>query len=219
MKKLITLVGALMALGTGNAFGAMIGFSASLPTNTLPFTDNFTLSAFNSTLGTLTGVLVTLNFTDSATVSVFNGSGTTDFAFTNASATSTITINGPGGIVTSAPIQTSGVSGTAIHGTVTNFTTPTGSGTATANPLDLADYISNSPLLLNFSAVDTAASFAGTTGGPLFFGGSFSAGGTVNITYTYTAATTTTPEPATMTLFGSALLGIGFFARKRIKKS
>ena len=30
---------------------------------------------------------------------------------------------------------------------------------------------------------------------------------------------TTTPEPATMTLFGSALLGIGFFARKRSKKS
>jgi hypothetical protein len=27
------------------------------------------------------------------------------------------------------------------------------------------------------------------------------------------------PEPATLTLFGSALLGIGFFARKRIKKS
>jgi hypothetical protein len=27
------------------------------------------------------------------------------------------------------------------------------------------------------------------------------------------------PEPATMTLFGSALLGIGFFARKRSKKS
>jgi hypothetical protein len=38
---------------------------------------------------------------------------------------------------------------------------------------------------------------------------------TVFVTYTYA----TTPEPATMTLFGSALLGIGFFARKRTKKN
>jgi hypothetical protein len=37
------------------------------------------------------------------------------------------------------------------------------------------------------------------------------------VDYTYTPPSTT-PEPATMTLFGSALLGIGFFARKRIAK-
>jgi hypothetical protein len=39
---------------------------------------------------------------------------------------------------------------------------------------------------------------------------------TATLTYNYTVSST--PEPATMTLFGSALLGIGFFARKRLKK-
>src|ERR1700738_3490901 len=99
MKKMMTLAGALMVLGTGNMFASVISYSATLPSSPVPFTDNFTLSAFNSNLGTLTGILVTLTYTDSATVNVFNISSTTDYAFTNASATSTITINGPAGVV------------------------------------------------------------------------------------------------------------------------
>ncbi len=41
---------------------------------------------------------------------------------------------------------------------------------------------------------------------------------TYTVIYNYTIPQTGSPEPATMTLFGSALLGIGFFARKRFVK-
>jgi hypothetical protein len=101
--------------------------------------------------------------------------------------------------------------------TDTNFPTPivtvtdTGAQTS-ANP---SAYNTTGTFTLAYDTL-TGTTFNGG-GGNLTATQATVTNGTYKIIYNYTAPSST-PEPATMTLFGSALLGIGFFARKRFKK-
>ena len=67
--------------------------------------------------------------------------------------------------------------------------------------------------MLGFSGSVIQAS--GASSSSLFYSGGADAQGQLSVTYTYTAATAT-PEPATMLLFGSALVGLSVL-RKRVR--
>ena len=66
-----------------------------------------------------------------------------------------------------------------------------------------------------------------TTTGETFIGGGGNekasqttvSSATYTVIYNYTVPTTGSPEPGTMALFGSALIGVGFIARKKMKRS
>jgi hypothetical protein len=122
-----------------------------------------------------------------------------------------------------------------FHSTPSPFTLFTDSLTLPANSTDnsfpvpivtLTDsgvYTSATPSAYNTTGTFTFGYDTFTSTGFGGGGGNLSSAQTTTTSAAYTViynytAPSSTPEPATMTLFGSALLGIGFFARKRVKQ-
>jgi hypothetical protein len=97
----------------------------------------------------------------------------------------------------------------------TGIGSPVTSSTGTITSADPSAYDTTGTFTLDFQTLTGETVNGG--GGNVVATETSQAGATMTVVYDYTL--NNTPEPATMTLFGSALLGIGFFARKRLKKS
>ena len=205
MRVLLPILAAGLAIG-GAANATTLTFTHTIPATTVPFTDSFTLSSFSTALGTLTGIEILLDDTTSATVDIYN-LNSTPAAFTDASASVPLTITGPAGasltdIVTAGPI--SGVADPGLN----TFTGASGNSTVTETLTsgDFAAYETATPQSLTFGAVAGNGTYTGTAGFGVLFGGSATAGGTVEVEYTYTPLSAA-PEPASW-----ALMMIGFGA-------
>lgn len=203
-------------------FAASVTFSASSSGfESTIFNDSKPLSAFDPALGTLISVTFELDGASTGAITVNNQSGQ--------DGTYDVTLNGQLKLK---------LGSTTFITTLPNtedpsfFVSGTGSHTATDN-------LSTLPITLNSVTTTTNLSqFIGPSGNPgtlAFIVNGIASGGAAgntpnnvsttasdsyfaSITYNYTVPSTT-PEPATMTLFGSALLGIGFFGRKKLKKN
>jgi hypothetical protein len=156
-------------------------------------------------------------------IAITDISGTTSYTYTNAAASTGLSITDSFGLLGSvATLTATSASGTVTPGlNVLPSVGFTGTINATVAPGDLSNFIGNGATTDTVLFLGSAISGSGTATAPsntVFFGGGADASGILTVTYNFTAASTT-PEPATMTLFGSALLGLGFFARQRIKKN
>ncbi|MGD1070919.1 MAG: PEP-CTERM sorting domain-containing protein [Bryobacteraceae bacterium] len=207
----------LAALATGAASANSIVLTEpSTPSGAYPVTATF--ATFNTTLGTLNDVIITLYDTSTATVDIENiTSGS--LPFTNATASIPITITG-GGATDTDTAAASVASGTAVPGlnvftgvtgNTSNATTVTGAGLSLwENPP-----ASNT---ITLTITEGNGSYSGNgQQGSLFFGGAISATSQATVEYDYTPFSST-PEPASFALVGLALVGFGV-ARKRLKKS
>ena len=199
----------LLVAAAASSFGAQISFSHTTPNSTTPFTDPFSLSKFDPALGTLTGILIDFSATEYATVSVFNFTGINQ-AFTNGTASVPLVLTSPSGPVSVTAVA-GPLAGTVAPGTVASF--PGATGTVIAPTLNVAAamfglYTGTGGTTLSFNVSGSNGTYSGSAAPGVFFGGSASAGGVTTITYNYTTALTSTPEPATMSLFGSALFGL-----------
>jgi hypothetical protein len=192
------------------------------PTLTLPFTFAANANTFDTTLGTLTSVVVTVTTNlagqvDVISLNVTPPAGATS-SFSNAGDQTNVTVTGPGLLATYVA-QTSSVSGTVNNPTptqvvtVTPFSGLTGStsDTTTITGAGLLAYEkppSGNTVTLHYAA--SASSVYGTGDPGTAFSGSATAGAKIVITYNYLAAV---PEPASMSLLGIGMAG--FFAFRR----
>jgi hypothetical protein len=107
----------------------------------------------------------------------------------------------------------------------TGTCTETGSSVASANTCSsgaqtagLAEAVNS--IVQSWGGVSTGSTaFTVTANATLISGALGTSNAGVFVDYAYSVNPTTVPEPATLTLFGSGLLALGFVARKRSKKA
>lgn len=174
---------------------------------------NVVLSQYDtSTLPTLNALVLTITTSEAANVAVSNTSQTTDYGFTNGTATVLIQLTGAGAttvLTTSATVST----GTAFKNATTNFPGLTGTTTytTTISGASLSPYEGTGNFTLNFLGLSGSGSYSGTSGAPsntLFFGGGASIG--VNVIADFQNV----PEPASLAILATAIAGIGMMRRR-----
>ncbi len=188
---------------------------ATIPSAPTPFTYDFTLPAFSTALGALTGVDLELTSTTTASVEIYNLTGASQ-AFSNATASIPLTVTGPAGLFVTATYSAGPFSGAAAPGL---NTLPGATGTATDSTsvpsADFSHYEGSTPIALSYTANAPFGNYGGTAVPGVFFGGSADTGGTFKVVYTYAAIAI--PEPATsaMMILGFAAIGFAAFRSKR----
>jgi hypothetical protein len=222
MTKRFLIPALLLACAAGTAQAASVTYTAyTTPQNTplaLPFDQTLSLSKFNPSLGTLTGISFTVSNSVSGYVSIYNVD-TSSHTFTNATAGDTVTASTTVGSVPESVMTTSNVtvaSGSASPG-VNNYlpaTTVTTTGSQVLPMSDWGAYTGTGGSMVSFSFAAGAATYGGTEtngSGDLYFGGKVKGYGSISITYTYTPFAV--PEPASLGLLGIGMAGLLSFRR------
>jgi len=173
-KTLITLT--FLGASAGIASASMITVSTNVGVETSPFTEIFSLPGFNSTLGTLTAVNISMTVTGVPDLEVINVTGAPQ-SFTNGSTSTPISVAGPDGTKVNLNETATGLSGSVGAGTggisITMFPGPTFVGSANVNAAVLADYEAAGPNTLtnSFTATGSVGTYMGTaTTGVAFTG-------------------------------------------------
>ncbi len=204
---------AFAALGHSAQAGTITQIDPYGPSST-PFSTLVTFNTFDTSLGTLTSVTVTVTETGTVTSSVTN-IGTAASSFTNASSTGTVTVTGPDGTTTSTSLSTTpasgpiaGSSGSVLVGTTTGTASPATISVPTA---DFSSYETPpASLTYTITAAGTVTSTGTSPSGDVFFGGGATVSGNVEVVYNYTS---TVPEPASFAMLALGMGGI--FAVRR----
>ena len=219
MKVIFTRVTVVLAFSASSLLAGSTSYSHITPTTSVPFTDTFTLPEFTTPPGdTLTGITISLSYNTTGAVNLYNNA-TTAQAYTSVETTAALALTVPDSLMITTNAVAGPVSGMASGLVVTAVPGLTGSGLLNL-VVPMADW-SFFEGTGTFSSSLAAGNFNYSVLGSnaLFVqGDTATVGATSTVTYAY-VATSSLPEPATMTLVGCALLGIGLFARKRTKKT
>jgi hypothetical protein len=216
-KNVLFLAVGLLAL-SGSAFADLSEtFTHITPGGVVPFTDNFTLTSFDTNLGTLESITIDLATTGTANVEIINTTGVPQ-SFSNATVSIPLIVTGPAG-TTVATTSDAGPFAGNIGSDFGPYSFPglstSGSATKSIAAGLFSEFESVGPVALNFNAASESGTYGGSANGGVLFGGSGDIAGVTSITYTYEA----TPEPALLGVLSMGLGGIFLVRRKNLKKS
>jgi hypothetical protein len=215
MKRILALqLLACLAMSSADANTITEG-PLSFPGGTGNFNNPLTFDKFDTSLGTLTDVTISMTAVGYGILIVNNTANSKDYNFYNGFASVPVNVVGPGGVTISTTLTATGMSGTASPG-LTSFNGVSGNYDASGHVLS-ADWGSYSGLgagTFTLNALVAGGTFGGsqTENGNsfLFFGGSEHVNGTVTVTYTYTGV----PDGGlTAMLLGMGMLGLGCVRR------
>lgn len=213
---LAAIVGAGLALGTG-AGAQVIVQTFTIPTGTtVPFSQILTFNKFDSTLGPLTSITLSLNASILANVDIFNGNSSSN-GYSNTSATVAESVTGPGASVAAFTVTAGPFSGTAAPGlTVLPNKFASHSATLNVSAVNFGLYSGIGGGTGTLTAGALKPTITGTASGSniqnVFFGGTATVGQVITLTYTYQNI----PEPGTTTFLAAGVLGsLGMVIRRR----
>jgi hypothetical protein len=216
-KNLLFMAVGLLAL-SGNVFADLSEtFTHITPVEVVPFTDDFTLTSFNTALGTLKSITIDLSSTGFASVQIANLTGKVQ-AFSNATASLPLVATGPDGVTvftTTAAGPFSGTVGAALGPYVFSGPSVTSSSSISVAPGLFSTYETVGPVNLQFSTASQGGTFGGSGNEFVFFGGSGDLSAVTSVTYTYAP----TPEPAFLGVLSLGLGGVVLFRRRKLKNS
>jgi hypothetical protein len=180
---------------------------------------SLTFNGFDSTLGNLVGVDLELSLTGTLnnTAAVISGtSNATVGSPTPLSAFATTTVLGYSSLTSS--ITTPGFAGTVIFGSLntvgtTTVTGQTTSSTLTGTPTTLSAYIGGADALTVY--VLENGNQGGSVPGNVLSGNNGTVDVSLSVDYAYTNPSSSTPEPASMSVLGLAMVGMGVVRRRR----
>jgi hypothetical protein len=214
---------AAIALSTLALAGASSQAHAATWVQTLNFgpmganaTSPLSFLAFDTSLGTLTAINITLESTLTARVRVNNLEGT-PLTWTSATGSISTTVTGPAGTSTSNALSISDNTGGTLPPNseyIGDFFNANDSDMVSVNPANFAAYTGGGTFNINVSSSPYAVTGSGDDG--LLYGGNASVLGSVRLEYVYTSVAI--PEPGTLALLAPALLMGGVVVARRTHK-
>lgn len=219
-KKILSL-GALLAISLVPSSAATLSFSDTVNTTFTPNTLSFTLSQFDPSLGTLTGILLEFSAELDGDFTAVNQSDS-DGTLTG-TMSGDFTLSGPAPLA--APLFTlmavDNLGPRAVLAGETIVFSVLGASDsdsyATGIPAELFPFIGLGNVMFDGTANALASPIANFT--PLLFAADLSGEATVKVTYEYRpAGVSDVPEPMTLYLMGGGLLALSFMRRPRTGK-
>ena len=174
--------------------------------------DHFFLQPFDTSLGTLTGVAITVTLT--GTISLESSTLRTSFTYNNASAAAVAQMNGPDLLEMQTLLTTPTVSGTFAPGDPPVLASASG---PVSNTLDVpsSDFSSFETLASVTISLDGFAWWAAQTDPLADLSAVGDVPGSLTLVYTYSPVGAPVPEPSTALLVTAGLGALGFLSLRR----
>ena len=174
--------------------------------------DHFFLQPFDTSLGTLTGVAITVTLT--GTISLESSTLRTSFTYNNASAAAVAQMNGPDLLEMQTLLTTPTVSGTFAPGDPPVLASASG---PVSNTLDVpsSDFSSFETLASVTILLDGFAWWAARTDPLADLSAVGDVPGSLTLVYTYSPVGAPVPEPSTALLVTAGLGALGFLSLRR----
>jgi hypothetical protein len=206
---------AFCGLVAGSASASFVEYSTNIGAQAVSFSTTFSVQKFDASLGSLTGITLSLTSSIVGQLDVFNVLSTAQ-SFTNASAAIPVT-------VTAMTPDTTTVSANAVATVATGIANPganafpgltaSATGSSSVALSNWAYYIGLGASTASFTATTPGGLYTGTAAPGVFFGGSGTADGLFKIRYDYLPTTSTVPLPDSGAMLLLALAGTGLYLR------